>query len=87
MELLDSALPNPAITDSDYSRRSLNAFRGNLRVVGQGLPQLPGIKSPQQIEDEVRQTQPNNQIQPMQPLRNLPRNCTLKDLITTFGGR
>jgi hypothetical protein len=73
MDLLDSALPNPAITDSDYSRRSLNAFRGNLRVVGQGLPQLPGIKSPQQIEDEVRQ-QPQQQ---RQPYRQFP---TLGDL-------
>ena len=53
MELLTQALPDPAITDTDFSRRSLDAFKQNLRVVGQGLPDLPGIKSPRQIEAEV----------------------------------
>jgi hypothetical protein len=53
MDLLTQALPDPSITDRDYSRRSLDAFKQNLHIVGQGLPILPGIKSPQQIEQEV----------------------------------
>lgn len=60
MDLLTQALPDPSITDPDYSTRSLNAFKGNLHVVGQGLPTLPGIKNPTQIEEEVwgKQNQP-----------------------------
>jgi len=53
MDLLTQALPDPSITDPDYSTRSLAAFKQNLHVVGQGLPQLPGIKSPREIESEV----------------------------------
>jgi hypothetical protein len=61
MELLDQAIPIPSITDPDFSKRSLDAFKQNLHVVGQGLPVLPGIKSPQQIEQEV---QDNSDSQP-----------------------
>lgn len=53
MDLLTQALPDPAITDSDYSNRALSAFKQNLHIVGQGLPELPGIKSPRQIEQDV----------------------------------
>jgi hypothetical protein len=53
MDLLTQALPDPSITDPDYSKRSLDAFKQNLRVVGQGLPVLPGIKSPAEVEAEV----------------------------------
>jgi hypothetical protein len=70
MELLDQAIPIPSITNADYSTRALNAFRGNLRVVGQGLPTLPGIKSPQQIEQEV-QGNTNNLPQISRPLSDL----------------
>lgn len=57
MDLLTDALPNPAITDSDFSSRSMGAFKQNLRIVGQGLPVLPGIKTPAQIEAEIAQGQ------------------------------
>jgi len=53
MDLLTQALPDPSTTDPDFSRRSIDAFHQNLRVVGQGLPDLPGIKSPREIEAEV----------------------------------
>jgi hypothetical protein len=55
MELLEAMVPSPAVTDRDYSQRSINAFRGNLNIVGQGLPQLPGIKGAADWEIEQRQ--------------------------------
>lgn len=53
MDLLTDALPHPAITDQDYSKRSLDAFEQNLGIVGQGLPELPGIKTPRQVVAEI----------------------------------
>jgi len=53
LELQEQTLPDPAITDPDFSKRALDAFKGNLHVVGQGLPNIPGIKNPTQIEQEV----------------------------------
>jgi hypothetical protein len=55
LELIENMIPSPAVTDADYSQRSINSFRGNLNVVGQGLPTLPGIKSPADWEAEHRQ--------------------------------
>jgi hypothetical protein len=31
----------------------MTAFKQNLHVVGQGLPRIPGVKSPEEIEAEV----------------------------------
>jgi len=63
MDLLTQALPDPSITDPDFSNRSLTAFKQNLHIVGQGLPELPGIKTPKQVESEVWGTsnQPSTQ--------------------------
>ena len=55
LELQEQAMPDPTISDADFSRRSLGAFRGNLRVVGQGLPNIPGVKTPEQWEQEIAQ--------------------------------
>jgi hypothetical protein len=55
MELNLDALPNPATADPEYSKESLKQFRENLDVVGQGLPKIPGVKSPEEIERQVTQ--------------------------------
>ena len=54
LELNEQTLPNPASTDRDFSTRSIGQFKENLKVVGQGLPNIPGIKTPEQWENEVR---------------------------------
>jgi hypothetical protein len=54
MDLLTQALPDPSITDPDFSRRSLDAFKQNLTIVGQGLPRIPGVKSPEEIEAQIK---------------------------------
>ena len=66
LELQEQTLPDPSITDPDFSTRALGAFKQNLHVVGQGLPELPGIKSPKQVEQEVwgNQGQGGNQQLP-----------------------
>lgn len=53
MQLNLDALPNP-IAPEDYSKRSLGAFRENLQIVGQGLPVIPGVKTPDQWEQGIR---------------------------------
>jgi hypothetical protein len=53
MELNLDALPNPAISDKGYAQESLKQFRENLDIVGQGLPKIPGIKSPEEIEAQT----------------------------------
>ncbi len=53
MELQAQTLPDPSITDRDFAMRSLNAFRQNLQVVGQGLPNIPGVKTPDEWEQDV----------------------------------
>jgi len=53
LELQEQTLPIPSITDPDFSKRSLDAFKQNLQVVGQGLPVIPGIKTPEQWEQQI----------------------------------
>lgn len=53
MGLNEQALPNPGTSDQDFAKRSISAFKENLGVVGQGLPKIPGIKSPEEIERQV----------------------------------
>lgn len=53
MELQLDTLADPAASDQDYAARSFRDFRENLGVVGQGLPKIPGVKSPEEIEAQV----------------------------------
>lgn len=53
MELQLDALPNPGTADADYARESLKQFRENLNIVGQGLPRIPGVKTPEEIEQQA----------------------------------
>lgn len=52
-EINDQTLPDPSISDKDFTARSIRAFKQNLHVVGQGLPTIPGVKSPDEIEQEA----------------------------------
>ena len=59
-EINDQTLPDPSITDKDFTARSIQAFKQNLHVVGQGLPTIPGVKSPDQIEKEAAPPTPSS---------------------------
>jgi hypothetical protein len=53
MQLNLDALPNPATSDPSYAAESLKQFKQNLQIVGQGLPKIPGVKSPEEIEAQT----------------------------------
>jgi hypothetical protein len=53
MDLNLDTLPNPGVADASFAAEGIKQFKQNLRVVGQGLPQIPGVKSPEEIEREV----------------------------------
>jgi len=51
-------LPDPSISDKDFSNRAITQFRENLAIVGQGLPKIPGVKSPEEWEKDVQNPNP-----------------------------
>lgn len=53
LELQMQTLPSPVSADADYARRSIGQFKENLQIVGQGLPKIPGVKSPEEWEEKV----------------------------------
>lgn len=58
MQLNIGTLPDPSSSSKAFSGESLKQFKENLSVVGQGLPKIPGIKSPEEIEAQVRNSAP-----------------------------
>lgn len=48
LQLQLKTLPDPSSTDQDYAHRAFGQFKGNLKIVGQGLPSIPGVKSPEE---------------------------------------
>lgn len=52
-EVSEQTIPDPSTADRDMASRSFRDFRENLGVVGQGLPRIPGVKSPEEIESQV----------------------------------
>ena len=60
MELSLDTLPNPGTADARYAKESINQFKQNLQIVGQGIPIIPGVARPEQWQ----QAHPLNQTQP-----------------------
>ncbi len=52
MQLNLDTLPAP-IDPESYAGNALKAFKQNLVVAGQGMPILPGVKTPEQIEQQI----------------------------------
>ncbi len=52
MELNLDTLPAP-IDPESYAGNALKAFKQNLAIAGQGLPVLPGVRSPEELEQQV----------------------------------
>jgi hypothetical protein len=53
LELQEQTLPSPVSADKDYAARSIQQFKENLKIVGQGLPKIPGVKSPEEWEQQA----------------------------------
>ena len=52
MQLNLDALPSP-IDPDNYAAESLKQFKENVKIAGQGLPVIPGVKTPAEMEREV----------------------------------
>jgi hypothetical protein len=53
LELQEQTLPNPATAPHDYASEAIRQFKENLQIVGQGLPNIPGVKTPDEWEQQV----------------------------------
>jgi len=53
LELQTRTLPSP-IDNPNFGNNALNQFKENLDFAGQGLPQLPGIKTHQQVRSDLQ---------------------------------
>ena len=54
LEMNLATLPSPAMPE-DFSRNAIQQFKENLGIVSQGIPRMPGVQSPADVE---RQFQP-----------------------------
>jgi len=53
MELNLDTLPSLGTADPRYATEAMKQFHQNLQIIGQGLPKIPGVKSPDEIEAQV----------------------------------
>jgi hypothetical protein len=52
MDLNLDTLPAP-IDPDDYAGNALKAFKQNIAIAGQGMPILPGVKTPEEVEQQI----------------------------------
>jgi hypothetical protein len=71
LELNLQALPSP-VMPTDFGLEGIRQFKENIRVAGQGLPRMPGIKRAQDVLGN--QSSSNTPAQPntSQPMTNIP---------------
>jgi hypothetical protein len=76
LELQEQTLPNPATAPHDYASEAIRQFKENLSIVGQGLPKIPGVKSPEEWEQGTTPTSQSAQpgSGPLTSLINGPSN-------------
>jgi hypothetical protein len=66
LEMNLATLPSPAMPE-DFSRNAIGQFKENLGIVSQGIPRIPGVQSPGDVERQFQQPQsPVNVNQPPQ---------------------
>ena len=58
LEMNLQTLPPPSMPE-DFSRNAIGQFKENLGIVSQGIPRIPGVQSPADVE---RQFQPQSQF-------------------------
>ena len=62
LEMNLQTLPNPSMPE-DFSRNAIGQFKENLGIVSQGIPRIPGVQSPADVERQFQQPQsPANSI-------------------------
>lgn len=61
LELQLDTLADPIAPDS-YAKQAFGQFKENLGVVGQGMPRIPGVKSPEDIERETKGSASNDPL-------------------------
>ncbi len=76
LDILETLVPNPAITDQKFSQESLDKFRGNLGVVTQGMPRIPGVQHPSEWEKGNQGEQPAANARPAVPSSGWPAGAT-----------
>jgi hypothetical protein len=71
LELNLQALPSPVMPD-DFTRSGIDQFKENIKVAGQGLPRMPGIK--RAVDILASPSSGNTPAQPRtpQPMTNIP---------------
>ena len=65
LEMNLQTLPNPSMPE-DFSRNAIGQFKENLGIVTQGIPRMPGVQSPGDVERQFQQTPAANVNQPPQ---------------------
>jgi hypothetical protein len=63
LEMNLQTLPNPSMPE-DFSRNAIGQFKENLGIVTQGIPRIPGVQSPADVERQFQQTPANVNQQP-----------------------
>jgi hypothetical protein len=59
LEMNLQTLPNPSMPE-DFSRNAIGQFKENLGIVSQGIPRIPGVQSPADVERQFQQPQSAN---------------------------
>ena len=53
LEMNLQTLPNPSMPE-DFSRNAIGQFKENLGIVTQGIPRIPGVQSPADVERQFQ---------------------------------
>ena len=85
LELQLETLPDPSISDPDYSARAFSAFKENLNVVDQGMPRIPGIKRPADWETTQSAPPPSPRQQTYQAPPPAPPSNRAASPISLYG--
>jgi hypothetical protein len=59
LEMNLQTLPSPAMPE-DFSRNAIQQFKENLGIVSQGIPRIPGVQSPGDVERQFQAQPPVN---------------------------
>jgi hypothetical protein len=74
LQLQGDTLPDIATADHDMAARAFRDFKENLNVVGQGLPSIPGVKSPEEWDASPASQSAQPGSGPLSSLINGPSN-------------
>lgn len=74
LQLQGDTLPDISTADHDMAARGFRDFKENLNVVGQGLPSIPGVKSPEEWDATPTSQSAQPGSGPLSGLINGPSN-------------